>query len=157
MLKNIFSHFKKSDDERPPAEQLDDNKSGSSASTLNADSIKAIIADLNAASSFFKEAGFIMQQIEITAGQEPKITPQFRQFHELTSEEENHLLSQLDDKAIIKFVIMSLFKSSRLQGLFENTEMELYGIEICITGTPSVKTIFKRDNSPVQVTKATRH
>ena len=145
MLKGLFS---KSNKNTP------DNNVENSADTLNtsgtllsSDKIKAVVADLTSANQLFKDAGFLMEQLEIEVGSVPKIIPQFKQTKEISKEEESTVLEQLVDRNMIKFVLISLFKSSKMKAMMEGTELYFYGIEIEITSAPAVKTIFKRKHS----------
>jgi hypothetical protein len=142
MLKGLFS---KSNKETPKNDVQ--NSSNSSGTILSSDKIKAVVADLTSANQLFKDAGFLMEQLEIEVGLVPKITPQFKQTKEITLEEENTILQALTDRNMIKFVLISLFKSSKMKALMEGTELYFYGIEIEITSAPAVKTIFKRKYS----------
>jgi len=145
MLKELLSKFKNNTGSQES--QLPQEDSGSThndPSLLSSEKIKAVVADLTSANQIFKEAGFLMEQLEIEVGLVPKITPQFKQTKEISSEEEAQLLEQLNQKQMIKFVLLSLFKSSKMKKLLEGSEMYFYGIEIEITTAPAVKTIFKR-------------
>jgi len=145
MLKGLFSKSNKS----PQDNNI--NSSGESADNsgtlLSSDKIKAVIADLTNANQYFKDAGFLMEQLEIEVGLVPKVTPQFKQTKEISKDEENAILEQLVDRNMIKFVLISLFKSSKMKALMEGTELCFYGIQIEITSAPTVKTIFKRKYS----------
>ena len=145
MLKGLFSKLNKNSSDSNVDETV--STSDSSGTLLSSDKIKAVVADLTGANQLFKEAGFLMEQLEIEVGSVPKIIPQFKQTKEISKEEENKILEQLVNRNMIKFVLISLFKSSKMKALMEGTELYFYGIEIEITSAPAVKTIFKRKYS----------
>ena len=145
MLKGLFSKFNKKMPENNVKHSV--NTPNNSGTILSSDKIKAVLADLTSANQLFKDAGFLMEQLEIEVGLVPKITPQFKQTKEISKEEENSILQELTDRNMIKFVLISLFKSSKMKALMKGTELYFYGIEIEITSAPAVKTIFKRKYS----------
>ncbi|TQV86384.1 hypothetical protein [Aliikangiella coralliicola] len=156
MIKEIFEHIKRRfehDSDQPESPASDT----SSLTQLTTEKIKALIADLNNAQPIFTEAGFIMEQLDIEIGLIPKLTPHFRQLKEISKQEEDQLLNQLNDRRLIKFILISLFKSSRMKSLLENADMYFHGIEIDITATPSVRTVFKREHSVAETYDITKH
>ncbi len=140
MFKKIF---KRSGDNNQPSTTPQPE---TASQTLDTEKIKAIIAELNGADELFKEAGFVMQRLEIAIGLVSIITPCFTQTHLTSSEQEKQLLQQAGNKNITGFVLLSLFKSSRMKSLMDETPMEFHSIEIDITTSPLVKTIFKRND-----------
>ena len=156
MIKGIFDQIKRKL-EQNSEEQSSQGSDSASLTQLTTDKIKALIAELNNAHPVFTEGGFIMEQLDIEIGLIPKLTPHFIQLKEISSQEEEQLLSQLNDRKMIKFIMISLFKSSRMKSLMENTDMYFHGIEIEITATPSVRTVFKRGHSVAESYDVTRH
>ncbi|WP_444994372.1 hypothetical protein [Aliikangiella sp. IMCC44359] len=152
MIKDLFEQLKKKLE--PTASDFSTNekaedKPSSPIGQLTTEKIKAIVAELTAETPLFEEAGFLMEQLEIEIGLIPKIVPQFTQTKEISPEEEANFLGQLNNKQLLKFVLQSLFKASRMKALLESTELYLYGIEISVSAPPSVKTIFKRQRVSV--------
>jgi hypothetical protein len=141
MFKNLFKR-ETENSKNDSTSHSDDNKS--LQQTLNTEKIKAIVAELNQSDDLFKECGFIMERLDIGIGLDSIITPCFKQLTILPSEQEAEMLKQAEGSSITQFVLLSLFKSSKMKSLMENSNMDFYRIEIDITSSPSVKTIFKR-------------
>ena len=146
MIKDLFEQLKKKVDisSQDPLSTEDTN---SPITKLTTDKLKAIVADLTNAGPIFKEAGFIMEQLEVEVGLLPKIVPQFHQLKKIPKEDEEAVLQQLNDRKLLQFVLQSLFKSSRMEALLGSTDLGLHAIEIEISAPPSVRTIFKRKPS----------
>lgn len=145
MIKDILEQLKSKVDFNKE-DSLSNEDTNSPITKLTTEKLKAIIADLNNAGSIFSDAGFTMEQLEVEVGLLPKITPQFLQTKKIDKEKERELLDDLNDKKLLQFILQSLFKSSRMEALMENTELSLYGIEIEISVPPSVRTIFKKSS-----------
>lgn len=143
MIKDLFEQLKKKVDisSHDPLSTEDTN---SPITKLTTDKLKAIVADLTNAGPIFKEAGFVMEQLEVEVGLLPKIVPQFHQINKIPKEDEDAVLQQLNDRKLLQFVLQSLFKSSRMEALLGSTDLGLHAIEIEISAPPSVRTIFKR-------------
>ena len=156
MIKDLFEQLKKKVD--PSTNESDAAEDTNSPITqLTTEKIKAIVADLNSAGPIFSEAGFVMEQLEVEVGLLPKIIPQFLQIKKVSPEIETQLLQQLDDRKLLKFILQSLFKSSRMEALMEHTDLSLYGIEIEISAPPSVRTIFRRQVTESNSAEITQH
>ena len=149
MIKDLFEQLKNKIDSNSHTESESDSASSSPVSQLTTEKIKAIVADLSSAEPIFKEAGFIMEQLEIEIGLIPKVTPQFLQLKKVSVELENELLQRLNDRQLLKFILQSLFKSSRMNALLESTDLSIHAIEIDISAPPSVRTIFRRQHTQV--------
>ncbi len=156
MLKSLFSQLKNKlgNDQQ---EQLEEKPHEDPITTLTSDKIKAIVAELTSSNQIFEEAGFIMEQLEIEVGLTSRITPRFKQIKTITAEEESQLLERISHQKMISFVLISLFKSSRMKSLLQDTNMIFHGIEIEIATAPSVKTIFKREQLNPDLIEETRH
>jgi len=118
---------------------------------FTAEKLRAVIISLNQAEPIFQKAGYIMEQLDVEFGKSPKLTPHFRRQQPISEEQHQQLLSELEDQALIKFMLISLHKSSRMQSLFDNSELYFYGMEIDISSIPSVRTIFKRKEQVAEV------
>lgn len=156
MLKEIYQQLKQkfsSDHAASEQPQQPDN----SPAPLSTERIKAVVAELNSASTIFSEAGFIMDQLDIDIGLSSHIVPHFRQLKESSPAEQEQVLAQLEDNSIIKFVLISLFKSSNMKSLLDNTDMFFHHVSIDISTAPSVKTVFKREYSVADQLETTRH
>lgn len=156
MLKKLIEQFRTSN-EADPKEGASDSQGKTEPVVLSTDKIKAIILELNNANQTFTEAGFIMEQLDVEIGLTSKLTPHFKQLHEISDTEEKHILSQVDDKSMIKFVLMSLFRSIKMRALFDNTDMYFFEVTIDIATEPTVKTCFKRAHSVNENLDVTHH
>ncbi|MCW8880399.1 MAG: hypothetical protein OQK04_04115 [Kangiellaceae bacterium] len=156
MLKEMYQQLKQkfSSESGGNEEPQQPDKSPASLST---ERIKAVVAELNSASTTFSEAGFIMDQLDINIGLSSHIIPHFRQLKEISPEEQEQLLGQLEANSIIKFVLISLFKSSNMKSLLDNTDMFFHHVAIDISTAPSVCTVFKREYSVADQFENTRH
>ncbi len=149
----MFSRFFNKDTKKAPhTDDLSSKpESDSLLSNLSSNKLKAIISSLNEAEPLFTRAGYRMEQLDVEFGAEQKITPHFKQLEPISQQHQDQLLAELNDQQLIKFIIISLNKSGRMQSLFENSELYYYGIEINISSNPSVRTIFKRKDSMAEV------
>ncbi len=118
---------------------------------LTAEKLKAVIQSLNQADPIFKKAGYLMEEMDVEFGIMPKLTPRFRQLSSVSDEEQQRLIDEVEELQLIKFILISLNKSSRMQTLFEDSELYYYGMEIVISNEPSVGTIFKRKDGVASV------
>ncbi len=118
---------------------------------LSADKLKAVIASLTKAETIFIKAGYRMEQLDVEFGNATKLTPYFKQLESISQQQHDDLLAVLEDQQLIKFILISLNKSSRMQSLFDNSELYYYGMEIDISSAPTVRTIFKRKDSVAEV------
>ncbi len=158
MLKALFNIFRtpteESAEQAPATSEKTDNSADNALST---DKIKAIVAEINAHTDNFQAAGFVMESIDIEIGIKSSITPHFKQVEELTDEEQDKVIADIGESSLIQFVVMSLFRSTKMGGLFENTNMKFHRVAIDITATPSVKTTFIRDFQFEQESDVTHH
>jgi len=118
---------------------------------LSAEKLKAVIISINQAEPFFLRAGYMLEQLDVEFGNTPKLTPHFKRLESVSEDEFEKILAQLEDQPLNKFMLISLHKSARMQSLFVDSELYFYGIEIDISSSPSVRTIFKRKESIAEV------
>ncbi len=149
----MFSRFFNKDAKKAPHTDDPSSKAESDGHlpSLSSNKLKAIISSLNEAEPIFTRAGYRMEQLDVEFGIEQKITPHFKQLEPVSQQQQDELLAELSDQQLIKFIIISLNKSGRMQSLFENSELYYYGVEINISSNPSVRTIFKRKDSMAEV------
>ncbi|MBV1911249.1 MAG: hypothetical protein KUG78_18285 [Kangiellaceae bacterium] len=134
--------------------ETDDAQREQSANTfgnLSAEKLKSVIVCLNNAEPIFMEAGYVMDRLDVEFGNSPKLTPSFKLQVEIDEARQDAILGQLEDQQLIKFILISLFKSSRMQSLFDNSELFYSGMEIDISSIPSVRTIFKRKEKTAEI------
>ncbi|WP_196138367.1 hypothetical protein [Aliikangiella sp. G2MR2-5] len=158
MFKELLDHFRPKTGEKSSIEDSDESaKAAPDSSSLNTDRIKAVISELNNSDALFKESGFMMEKLDVTVGAESKVIPHFKHYHSVTDEEQIAILSRIADNSIIKFVLMSLFRSVKMSSLFDNTEMYFHQVAIDISTSPVVTTTFKREHSSKDTYSVTKH
>lgn len=133
------------------SETAEPKKETNSMGNLSAEKLKSVIISLNNAESTFQKAGYILEQLDVEFGLEPKLTPHFRQQSVIDAQQQERLLEELADQQLIQFILISLFKSGRMQSLFDESELYYYGMEIDISSVPSVRTIFRRKETVAEV------
>ena len=148
----MFSRFLKKA-KKPSQSAQQSTKSGAAQGfpRLTTGKIKEVIISLNEAESIFERAGYHLQQMKVEFGNTPKLIPHFKQLNQIDEDEQDALLAEVEDKPLIRFVLISLFKSSQMQSLFDNSALYFYGMEIDISGSPCVRTIFKRKQTTTKV------
>ena len=149
----MFSRFfnRKNTEQAVNQEIVEPEKSQTNVGNLSAEKLKSVIISLNNAEPIFQQAGYILEQLDVEFGKEPKLTPQFRQHSIVESQQQEQLLEQLADQQLIQFILISLFKSGRMQSLFDDSELYYYGMQIDISSVPSVRTIFRRKDAVAEV------
>jgi len=149
----MFSRFFSKDNKKTPASDDASSNSGADSgfANLTAEKLKAIIVSLNEAEPVFAKAGYRIEQLDVEFGNNTKLTPHFKQLEAIDEQQQDALLATLADQQLIKFILISLNKSSRMQTLFENSDLYYYGMEIDISASPSVRTVFKRKDSMAEV------
>lgn len=149
----MFSRFFSKDSKKAPISDDSSSNSGADAgfANLNAEKLKAIIAILNEAEPVFAKAGYRIEQLDVEFGNNTKLTPHFKQLKAIDVEQQEALLATLADQQLIKFILISLNKSGRMQSLFDNSDLYYHGMEIDISASPSVRTVFKRKDSMAEV------
>jgi hypothetical protein len=155
-MRVVFPMFNRFFNKDKKKTQEDDDASSKSQpdtgfANLTADKLKAVIASLTRAEAIFIKAGYRMEQLDVEFGNTTKLTPHFKQLESINQQQHDDLLAALEDQQLIKFILISLNKSSRMQSLFDNSELYYYGMEIDISSTPSVRTVFKRKESMAEV------
>jgi len=149
----MFSRFfSKKTTSSPPEEEFQ-SADTATLPELSAEKLRAVIVSLNQAEPIFQRAGYIMEQLDVEFGKSPKLTPHFRRHQPISDEQHEQLLSEVEEQSLIKFMLISLHKSSRMQSLFDNSELYFYGMEIDISSAPSVRTIFKKKEQVAEVVK----
>jgi len=147
MFKRIFNKKENLTDDQSTSSSDKNN----SFTQLTAEKLKSVIVSLNQAESVFKDAGYVMQQLDVEFGNTPKLTPQFKQLEVIDEDKQDELLADLTEQQLIKFILISLFKSGRMKSLFDDSELYYYGMEIDISAEPSVRAIFKRGDGIAEV------
>ena len=149
----MFGRFfsKKESEENPEADTKTQQDSESSLSNLSAEKLKSVIISLNKAEPIFRSAGYVMERLDVEFGTQPKLTPRFKQHAQIDEPQQQQALKLAEEQQLIRFILISLFKSGRMQSLFDESELYFYGMEIDISSVPSVRTIFKRKEPMAEV------
>jgi hypothetical protein len=149
----MFGHFfkKNNTEQAVDSEQVESDKDTNTMGNLSAEKLKSVIISLNNAEPIFQQAGYILEQLDVEFGHEPKLTPSFRQHSVIKEQQQEQLLEKLADQQLIRFILISLFKSGRMQSLFDESELYYYGMQIDISSVPSVRTIFRRKDAVAEV------
>ncbi|MEP1743674.1 MAG: hypothetical protein ABJI60_09205 [Kangiellaceae bacterium] len=149
----MFGRFfnKNNTEQATNTETVEPEKGNSSMGNLSAEKLKSVIISLNNAEPIFQQAGYILEQLDVEFGHEPKLTPHFKLQSVIEEQQQEQLLEQLADQQLIRFILISLFKSGRMQSLFDESELYYYGMEIDISSVPSVRTIFRRKDTVAEV------
>lgn len=149
----MFGRFfsKNAQEENTTTEAPPPDGSQNTLSNLSAEKLKSVIVSLNNAEPIFQAAGYIMEQLDVEFGSQPKLTPRFRQQAQINEAQQQEVLELVKEQQLIKFILISLFKSGRMQSLFEDSELYFYGMEIDISSIPSVRTVFRRKESIAEV------
>jgi hypothetical protein len=156
MFSRFFKKSSSTQEDGQSQDKQDSNQNANAAGSqafpqLTAEKLKAVIVSLNQADPIFRKAGYLMEQMDVEFGIMPKLTPRFRQLSSVSDEEQAILIEEVKELQLIKFILISLNKSSRMQTLFEDSELYYYGMDIVISNEPSVRTVFKRKDSSASV------
>ena len=119
---------------------------GDSAESLNETAIeklKAIIQEVTTEFPLFERAGFVVEEVQVEIGAVPKLMPRFKITRELSSQEQEDFLQEVADKKLIKFMLLSLFKASRMKNLIQDPGLEFCAIEIDLAAMPVVRGIYR--------------
>ncbi len=112
-------------------------------SEVGVDKLKAIIAEVTAAFPIFEKAGFEIEELQIEVGLVPKFLPRFKQVKTISQQDQDAILQEVQNKKLVKFMLISLFKSTKMQSLIQDPKLEFYGLEIEVTAVPAVRGIFR--------------
>lgn len=135
---------KDSDNDSKKVNSGSDSELGKPLTNLTATQLKGIIASLNNAGPVFEKAGYRIEQLDVEFGISPKLTPYFKQLKSITHQRHNEILAEIEGQQLIKFILISLAKSARMQSILEGSELYYYGMQMDISSQPTVRTIFKR-------------
>jgi hypothetical protein len=154
----MFSRFfgKNTSQDKTTSDSNGQDEVQQSAPKLSTDKLKAIITSLNDAHSIFLAAGYVMEQLDVEFGNTPKLTPRFKKLEDVDESHQNMLLEELQEQQLIRFILISLFKSNRMSSIFDGSELYFYGMEIDISSVPNVRTIFKRKDTMAEVIPITQ-
>lgn len=146
MFGKLFNSKQKTEDPKKIEGQPDAESTG-----IDSHKLKAIIDALNQSEAIFTRAGYSLEQLDVEFSNTPRLTPLFKQISTIERSLQDELLLETEGRQLIRFILISLFKSARMKSLFDNSELYYYGMEINISDLPSVKTIFKRKDPLAEI------
>ena len=152
MLSRFFTKYKtKAFKDEKPQPQPSDHASFSRLSDLSSEKIKSLIITLNQAKPIFENAGYCMEQLDVVFGLEPKLSAHFKKVEDIELAVYQEILKQLDENQLVRFILISLHKSEKMNSLFSESDLDYYGMDIDISSKPSVTSIFKKTKSFAQI------
>lgn len=124
---------------------------------LGMEKLKAVITEVTAAFPVFERAGFEVEEVQIEIGLAPKLMPRFKHTRTITPEEQEKLLAEVAHQKLVKFMLISLFKSIKMKSLIQDPKLEFHAIEIDLTAVPSVRGIFRSIQDSDKVVRLSSH
>ncbi len=124
---------------------------------LGIEKLKSVIAEVSAAIPLFEKAGYEVEEIQVEIGMTPKLMPRFRVAREISVAEQQHMLEEAGERKLVKFILISLFKSTKMKNLIQDPKLEFHSIEIDLTAVPSVRGIFKTGKNTENVIRLNSH
>ncbi|WP_144391742.1 hypothetical protein [Pleionea sediminis] len=119
--------------------------------------LKAVIDEVTASFSLFEKAGFEVEEVQVEIGVAPKLMPRFKYVRDISPNEQEKLIAEAGDKKLVKFMLISLFKSAKLQKLIQDPKLEFYAIEIDLTAVPSVRGVFRSIKNSEKIIRIGSH
>ena len=124
---------------------------------MGMEKLKAVIDEVTSSFPLFEKAGFHVEEVQVEIGMTPKLMPRFKQVKEVSVSEQEALLQQAGEKKLVKFMLISLFKSSKMKNLITDPKLDFHGIEIDLTAVPSVRSIFRSAKNCDNVVRLDSH
>jgi hypothetical protein len=133
------------------------NSSSPVMGEMGMEKLKAVIDEVTSSFPLFEKAGFHVEEVQVEIGMTPKLMPRFKQVKEVSVSEQEALLQQAGEKKLVKFMLISLFKSSKMKNLINDPKLDFHGIEIDLTAVPSVRSIFRSAKNCDNVVRLDSH
>ncbi|MCO7224846.1 hypothetical protein [Pleionea sp. CnH1-48] len=127
------------EDDSPTQEQ----EIPASSPDQNIGKIKSIIAEVTEAFPLFERAGFHVEELQVEVAVSSKLIPRFRVVREASEEEQAAFLAEVADKRLIQFMLISLFKATKMKNLIQDPMLQLCAIEIDLNDKPAVRAIYR--------------
>ncbi len=124
---------------------------------MGMEKLKAVIDEVTASFSLFEKAGFEVEEVQVEIGVAPKLMPRFKYVRDISPNEQEKLIAEAGDKKLVKFMLISLFKSAKLQKLIQDPKLEFYAIEIDLTAVPSVRGVFRSIKNSEKIIRIGSH
>ena len=108
------------------------------------DKVKAVVDDFLATTPLIEKAGYKITDLQIELGIIPKIIPHFRKVADVTEDQKELILTELQEKRLMKLLVSALFKADAFQSNLNMSQYSFKGIEIEITALPAVRLNYHR-------------
>ncbi|NVJ62052.1 MAG: hypothetical protein HWE27_16800 [Gammaproteobacteria bacterium] len=131
--------------------------SGPTLGDVGMDKLKAVIAEVTGAFPLFEKAGFEVEEVQVEIGLAPKLMPRFRHVKTIAPAEQEALIAEAGNKKLVKFMLISLFKSLKMNNLINDPKLDFHAIEIDLTAVPSVRGIFKAVSNSDKIVRLGNH
>jgi len=135
----------------------DEPGAGKMMGELGVEKLKSVIAEVTQAFPIFERAGYEVEEVQVEIGMMPKLMPRFRLVKEISVEEQQALLDEVSSKKLVKFMLISLFKSTKMKNLIQDPKLEFHAIEIDLTAVPSVRGVFRSIKNSENVIRLNSH
>ncbi len=155
-FRNIFKHFSR----KPKQEESSQSESQEQPkmfADLGMEKLKAVIDEVTSSFAIFEKAGFEVEEVQVEIGVAPKLIPRFKHLRDIPIADQEALIEEAGDRKLVKFMLISLFKSSKMQKLIKDPKLEFHAIEIDLTAVPSVRGIFKAIRNSEKVIRIGSH
>ncbi len=108
---------------------------------------KETLQNLNEALPDVEAAGFELVRLDVDIALIPRMFARFRQVREISTEAKKEILEQTKKRKLLNLILMGLFKAVEIRSSVKIDHMDLKEIELEIGLTPSVKLIFRREQT----------
>ena len=119
------------------------------------DKLNELAASVNEAMPIITQAGFVVEQINVSLGVPPKAILRARVVRELTDTEYESLVASLGEQVVTSVVAGTFLKAASLHRSFRIGSMQSSHIEIELSPLPAVRFLFVPGSNPTpQITPA---
>ena len=139
---NLFEQFKNLAKKHlgdPPEYTGEEPTETSSFSIPGADKLKGVVNDFIAITPLIERAGYEIVDLEIELGLIPKLIPHFKKIADVTPEQKEEILAELEGKRLMSMLVSALFKSDSFQSNLNLSSYRYTGIEVEIAALPAVR------------------
>jgi hypothetical protein len=107
-----------------------------------------LATSVNEAIPIITQAGFVVEQMQVTLGVPPKATLRARVVREITDQEYEALVEQVGDQVLKSVVAGTFLKAAALHRGFHIGSMQSSHIEIELSPLPAVRFLFVPGSTP---------
>lgn len=112
------------------------------------DKLTELAASVNEALPIITQAGFILEQMQVTIGVPPKAILRARVVREITDQEYEALVEQVGEQVLKSVVAGTFLKAAALHRSFHIGSMQSNHIEIELSPLPAVRFLFVPGSAP---------